>query len=330
MAEKLRTLKKNTDMLAALKGNLERTLSSSENNDVEKSLENGAAEVLNIKLIPISEIKIGGVNTRTVDDSDQGIDDLAENIRQHGLINPITVAMDNGEYRLLAGERRYRAVVNLGRTEILANIVNVPQEKWRILMAAENLLRKDFEPWEEAQTYRILLSEGYTITSLAKTLNVSPAQIRVITRLTENRAIRLALEERAISQRSVLVELNRLLQRDGKTEKVEGSIEAVLAFIRSKSPSISEIRDWCIETISEGSLPRASASSASTPTPPRRHANTYIRREELRLQEARMKQTPKLSEMELAVLIDVYTQHVEALKASLTKKDESKPIDANQ
>lgn len=329
MAEKLRSVKKNTDILAALKGNLERTLSVSEN-EAERSVKNDPEQVPNIKLVPINEIKVGGVNTRTIDDSDQGIDDLAENIRQHGLINPITITLDQGGYRLLAGERRYRAIVSLGRSEILANIVDVPPEQWRILMAAENLLRKDFEPWEEAQTYRILLSEGYSISTLAKTLNISPAQIRVMTRLTENRAIRLALEDRAISQRSVLVELNRLLQRDGKTEKVEGSIDAALSFVRTKSPSISQIRDWCIETISTGAVPMTPSQSGSTPAASRRHANTYIKREELRLQEARIKQAPKLSEMEIALLIDVYTQHVEALKTSLSKKDDTTRQSPNQ
>jgi ParB/RepB/Spo0J family partition protein len=85
---------------------------------------------------------------------------LADSIREHGVIQPIAVReSDNGYYKIIAGERRWRASKLAGLTEIPAIIITADDRKAAELSMIENLQREDLDPIEEAQAFRRLIEE---------------------------------------------------------------------------------------------------------------------------------------------------------------------------
>jgi ParB family chromosome partitioning protein len=85
---------------------------------------------------------------------------LADNIRQYGLIQPVSVRpVGGGRYELIAGERRLRACALIGESRIKATILDVTEQEAALLTMAENLQREDLSFFEEAEGYRRLTEE---------------------------------------------------------------------------------------------------------------------------------------------------------------------------
>jgi ParB family chromosome partitioning protein len=90
------------------------------------------------------------------------LQELADSIKEHGLLQPVTVAVSvvPGEYELIAGERRVRASKLAGLTEIKAIVFQGSTDQKRMDLALiENIQREGFTPIEEAQAYQRLLTE---------------------------------------------------------------------------------------------------------------------------------------------------------------------------
>ena len=85
--------------------------------------------------------------------------DLEASIKASGLLQPITVRKKGEFYELIAGERRLRAVTNLGWREVPAIIRDLDEQAMLILALVENLQRADLNPIEEARGYSRLLEE---------------------------------------------------------------------------------------------------------------------------------------------------------------------------
>ncbi|HET9157004.1 MAG TPA: ParB/RepB/Spo0J family partition protein, partial [Myxococcaceae bacterium] len=85
--------------------------------------------------------------------------ELAESIRTQGVIQPVLVRRDGSEYRLIAGERRWRAAQLAGLHEIPAVVRDVTAAEAFELALVENLQRTDLNPLEEAGGYRRLIQE---------------------------------------------------------------------------------------------------------------------------------------------------------------------------
>lgn len=90
---------------------------------------------------------------------EQQLQALAESIRSQGLIQPILVRREGTGYRLIAGERRWRAAQLAGLHEIPAVVRNASDGEALELALVENLQRADLNPLEEAEGYRRLLEE---------------------------------------------------------------------------------------------------------------------------------------------------------------------------
>ena len=91
---------------------------------------------------------------------EEALDTLADSIREHGLIQPIAVrSEENGYYRIIAGERRWRAARKAGLTEVPVLILDADDRTVVELALIENLQRQDLNPIEEAQGYRSLMEE---------------------------------------------------------------------------------------------------------------------------------------------------------------------------
>ena len=105
---------------------------------------------------------------------EEKLKELAESIKQHGLLEPILVKpIEDGKYQIIAGERRWRACKIAGLPTIKAIVWEgeISEDKKHLLQIIENLQRDDLNPIEEAESYKKLIDGfGYTHQELAKKL----------------------------------------------------------------------------------------------------------------------------------------------------------------
>lgn len=106
------------------------------------------------------------------------MEELKSSILEYGLIQPITVRRRNGEYELIAGERRFRAAQMAGLETIPAVVIEADNDKSAILALLENLQREDLSFFEIAESYKSLIREqGMTQTELALKVGKSQASV---------------------------------------------------------------------------------------------------------------------------------------------------------
>ena len=100
---------------------------------------------------------------------DKALQQLAESLRQSGVLQPVVVRRMNGGYQLIVGERRWRAAKLAGLSQIPAVVREATDAQSLELALVENLLREDLNPMEEAEAYQRLLAEfGWTQEELAQ------------------------------------------------------------------------------------------------------------------------------------------------------------------
>jgi ParB family chromosome partitioning protein len=90
---------------------------------------------------------------------EQAIDELAKSIKESGIVQPVLVVPDNGHYKIIVGERRWRAAQKAGLKKIPVMIRNLPLEKQLEISIIENIHRKDLNPMEIALAYQRMSSE---------------------------------------------------------------------------------------------------------------------------------------------------------------------------
>jgi len=114
------------------------------------------------------------------------IDELANSLRSHGLLQPIVVRPMGDHYQLVAGERRLRAATKAGWTEVPIQIVEADDRTVAELAIIENVHRKDLNPLEKATSFQRYLQEyGCTQEELASRLNLDRSTIANLIRLLE-------------------------------------------------------------------------------------------------------------------------------------------------
>ena len=113
--------------------------------------------------LPLSQIESCQSQPRKNFDQEK-LEELADSIRQHGLIQPLTVRkLSSGYYQIIAGERRWRAARLAGLDEVPAVIIEADDQKAMELAMIENLQREDLNPMEEAAGFQSLM-ENYHMT----------------------------------------------------------------------------------------------------------------------------------------------------------------------
>jgi len=127
---------------------------------------------------------------------------LAESIRQYGLLQPIVVAPAEGRYRIIAGERRYRACRQAGLAEIDVVIRETDDETIIALALVENIHRQDLSPLEEARAIATMIdSLNLTQEQAAQRLNISRSAVTNKLRLLAlPAAVQVAIEEGRLSE----------------------------------------------------------------------------------------------------------------------------------
>lgn len=132
-----------------------------------------------VQLVRLSEIEPNKLQPRKSFD-EAAIQSLAESIREHGLIQPITVRrIDNGMgYQIVAGERRWRACRMLGLDEVSVIIKDIDDFHASQIALIENIQREDLNPIEEAAAFKELMQTyGMTQDKLSKTIGRSRSAI---------------------------------------------------------------------------------------------------------------------------------------------------------
>ena len=120
-------------------------------------------EEKNSLYLPISQVESSAAQPRKMFDPD-ALSDLADSIREHGIIQPLTVRkLQSGYYQIIAGERRWRAARIAGLTEVPAIVIEADDRKAMELAMIENLQREDLNPMEEAEGYQSLM-DNYRMT----------------------------------------------------------------------------------------------------------------------------------------------------------------------
>ena len=106
--------------------------------------------------------------------NEESLNELAESIRTHGILQPLVVTKIGEYYRIVAGERRFRAAKKAGLAKVPAIIKELSEKEVREIALVENLQREDLNPMEEAEAlYSLLTENNLTQEALAHTIGKS-------------------------------------------------------------------------------------------------------------------------------------------------------------
>lgn len=143
--------------------------------------ENGHTEQQpDVRFVKLLEIKVDDTNVRHTD-KDKDIELLKESIRKHGLLQPVVLMRGQGTppYRLIVGQRRFRAHQQLGRENVLARIVDPKSEEdARVLSLVENLQRVELDYTDVASAVTYLFDKFRDDKKVARELNLPLRTVR--------------------------------------------------------------------------------------------------------------------------------------------------------
>ncbi|WP_028543638.1 nucleoid occlusion protein [Paenibacillus taiwanensis] len=243
-----------------------------------------------VKQLPVDEIVMSPYQPRTVFDDDR-IEELAQTIKTHGVIQPIVVRQRNGKYEIIAGERRYRAVMKLGMDTIPGIIREINDSQAASIALIENLQREGLTSIEEAIAYQKLIDlHDLTQESLAQRLGKSQSTIANKIRLLQlPDEVKQALMERKVTERHARALLGletqalqlKLLEEIISKELNVKQTEARVAFYKEvskskKSKRVSFTKDvrLALNTIRQ-SIDMVSGSGLAIKTDERDHEDHY-------------------------------------------------------
>ena len=180
------------------------------------------------RLIPIEDVDPNPHQPR------QSMGDLAEltaSIREKGVLEPLLVRKIDGRFQIIAGERRYRAALEAGLSELPCVIRESSDAETMEIALIENLQRKDLSPFEEADGLKVLAEKyGYTHEDMAEkigksrstiteslSLTAMPEDVRQLCRLADIQSKSLLLQIVRQSEPEKMVALLERLQHQGPT-----------------------------------------------------------------------------------------------------------------
>ena len=157
------------------------------------------------------------------------LEQLADSIRQHGIIQPLTVRkLSSGSYQIIAGERRWRAARIAGLHDVPAIVIEADDRKAAELAMIENLQREDLNPIEEALGFRTLVTQYH---------------------MTQEEA-----SKRVGRSRSAVANCLRLLELDDSVQEHVQAGELTAGHARALVPLAPELQVQAAELIIAGGL----------------------------------------------------------------------------
>ncbi|MGM9946401.1 MAG: ParB/RepB/Spo0J family partition protein [Lysinibacillus sp.] len=130
-----------------------------------------------VEYVAVSKLIVNPFQPRKIF-NDEALQELAESIKEHGIIQPIVVRKKEKKYEIIAGERRFRAAKLAGLKEVPAIVKEMTEQQMMEVAILENLQREDLTPIEEAEAYSSLIENlNFTQDMLAKRLGKSRPHI---------------------------------------------------------------------------------------------------------------------------------------------------------
>jgi ParB family chromosome partitioning protein len=177
--------------------------------------------------VPLAAIRPNPMQPRLAF-ADEGIAELAESIRQKGILQPLLVRRSNGGFELIAGERRLRAAQRLGMEQVPVLVRDANDGEMLEMALIENTQREDLNPLEEARAYRRLVEE-FQLTQ-------------------EDIAARVGKDRSTIANTMRLLQLPPELQ----SQIERGALSAGHARALAAAPSATMKIQWAQEVIAQG------------------------------------------------------------------------------
>ena len=170
-----------------------------------------------VVFLPARSIRPNPAQPRRVFE-ERALEELAESIRRHGILQPLSVRRVDGNYELICGERRLRASAMAGLTEIPCIVMNMDDRESGIAALVENLQRQDLDFVEEARAISRLLELGsMSQEQAAKVLGKSQSAVANKLRiLRHSPAVLQAIREAGLTERHA----RALLRLEGEEEKL--------------------------------------------------------------------------------------------------------------
>lgn len=167
--------------------------------------------------VPIEDIIPNRFQPRLAFD-EEGLKELSDSIKQHGIIQPLVLRRLGNKFEIIAGERRYKASTMAGLRSVPAIISNIDDNKSAEIALVENIQRRNLTAIEEAKSYKNLLDRGYmTQEQLASKMGVSQSTIANKMRLLNlSNEVQDALLEEKISERHARSLLSIPKEEQGK------------------------------------------------------------------------------------------------------------------
>ena len=161
------------------------------------------------------------------------LDELTQSIRQHGILQPLSVRRLGTSYQLIAGERRLRAGIQAGLTEVPCIIMKMDDRESGIAALVENLQRQDLDFIEEARGISLLMSQGaMSQEQVARMLGKSQSAVANKLRLLRHSpAVLEALRKASLTERHA----RALLKLDSDTQKLQ-----VIDLVLRQSMSVAQ------------------------------------------------------------------------------------------
>ena len=178
--------------------------------------------------LPISQVESCSSQPRKSFD-EASLAELADSIREHGIIQPLTVRkLASGYYQIIAGERRWRAARIAGLQEVPVIVIEADDRKAAELAMIENLQREDLNPMEEAAGFQSLI-ETYHMTQEEAARQVGKSRSAVtnsLRLLSLTHAVRQLVEEGKLSagHARALLPLSPALQENAANAVVAGGL----------------------------------------------------------------------------------------------------------
>ena len=200
-------------------------------------------------LLPISQVESCSTQPRKSFEP-EALSDLADSIRIHGIIQPLTVRkLQSGYYQIIAGERRWRAARMAGLTQVPVVVIEADDRKAMELAMIENLQREDLNPMEEAAGFQSLI-ESYHMTQEEAAQRVGKSRSAVTNALRLlglTPSVRKLVEEGKLSagHARALVPLSPSLQESAANAIVSGglSVRQTEALVKRLSAEKKEAQD---------------------------------------------------------------------------------------
>ena len=228
---------------------LGRNLSSMLSQSTLKQIEEGKGDRL--RELPLELIRPGRYQPRSVFDEEK-LEELAASIRSQGVVQPVLVReIGDGEFELIAGERRWRAAQIAGLQDIPAVVRDVPDEATVAMALIENIQREDLNPLEEATALHRLIEEfNMTHKQAAEAVGRSRASVSNLLRLLElMQEVKDMVDVRQLEMghARALLSLDESLQVQAAREVVRKNLsvretEALVRRLRNPAPQSKEKR----------------------------------------------------------------------------------------